>query len=277
MLMQALYVIFCMALITTGLIFCIYAYPYMTNNIHEKTSAIKNVYYGKIPTWFHIKMKTNDAFTANNPIDIQINTTLIDLDQIRTFQVTLEGAEKDFSENEPTRPETPPFGASQELYNQYREAMDKYFEDYQKYREEEMNARFANIFFLNSDKDYNELVQREQEINSLRQSVNTSRENITLPKFSTFSGLLQNVTYSAGGKFDVGLTITKRDGGVIGYGMSDLSYVLKEAIEISPPEINLQIKNNNIITGLGIIAVGLVPLVVGLGGLLEILRRLAFP
>jgi hypothetical protein len=250
----------------------------MTNNVHEKISTIKNIYYAKIPAWFHIKMKTNDAFTANNPIDIQINTTLIDLDQIRTIQVTLEGAEKDFSDNEPTRPETPPFGSSQEIYDQYLEAMNKYFEAYQKYREEEMNARFANILFLNSDKDYDELVQREQEINSFRQSVNNaSRENITLPKFSTFSGSLQNVTYSAGGEFDVGLTITKRDGGVLGYGMSDLSYVLKEAIDISPPEINLQIKNNNVITGLGVIAVGLVPLVVGLGGLLEILRHLAFP
>ena len=155
-------------------------------------------------------------------------------------------------------------------YPRYTAAMTKYSDAYKKYYDEEMKASFSNIMFLKSDRDFNEMVQQQQEFN------NFAQENVTFPKFSTFSGLLQNVTYPAGGKFDVGLTIVKRDGGVIGYGMSDLSYVLKEAMEVSPPEVLLQIKNNNSITGLSYIGIGVAPLIAGLVGISEILKHFAF-
>jgi hypothetical protein len=268
---DVIYVILAVSLIAIGMVLIVHGYPYLQNQVHEELPpVVQNVFSNKLNTWFTITSSTMDAYAANNPIDIQIQTGMLDLDEIRQIQLTFIGAQKAVITKEPTLPELPPSNASREEYDQYWEAMEKYHEDSQKYWEEYRTAISSNIFFLNSLESYDKLLQREKEINSF------TGQNRTLPKFSRFQGTIQNLTYTTGGTFDIGVTLKKRDGGVVGYGMSDLSYVIDDVISISPPEVLKQIENNNIMTGLGYIGIGVAPLVAGLVGILEIFKHFAF-
>jgi hypothetical protein len=277
LLAQIIYIIFCGAFLTIGsIIIVVYALPYSTNNVHENITVVIDFYFAKSPTWFHFIIKTSDAMIANNPIDLKISTTLIDLDQVSQIQITLEGAEKAFEGSESIMPKPPPAGSSENDYSQYVKAMDKYAEDYRKYFDEKMKSDTSNIFHLSSDRSYDDMVKQEQEINKLR-GLSSTQTNITFPKFSTFSGSIKNVTYAVGGKFDVGLTFIGRNGIPVGYGMSDISYALNDVLEISPPEVKLQIKSNNLTTGLSYIAVGIAILFVAINGFMEIMKHYAFP
>jgi hypothetical protein len=91
---------------------------------------------------------------------------------------------------------------------------------------------------------------------------------------TTFAGSIGNVTYTNGGQFDIGITITTKDGAVIGYGMGDTSFALKNAIQISPPEALIQLRNGRISMGLTYVAVGLTFIVVGMTGLIDLWLRL---
>ena len=268
--MMRLYAIICGVIFIIGVASIVEGFPYLTNKIdvQNKISSIRIFLFEKIPVWVYVKMETNNAFTANNPIDVEMTTPSIDLEKIRSIQVTFVGAEKYFPNFNPAGPpEMPDFGSPQEIWDEYHRATTEYWENYERMFEELHDQTRANILFLYSDKDY------DADFN-LPQGVERP-ENF--PKYSTFSGSLQNLTYNLGGKFDIGITITKRDGGVIGYGMSDLSYRIQDAIEVSPPETLIQIKNNNIMTGLGWIGIGLPFLIAALTGWLEILKHFAFP
>jgi hypothetical protein len=178
------------------------------------------------------------------------------------IQLSFEGADKYFPNTKSTSPPAmPSSGSPQEVWDQYEKAMREYWDNYRKSMEEQINAAFANVLFLNSDRNIEDF---------------NFPDNVSIPKYSTFSGSLQNLTFSTGGRFDIGVTVTKRDGGVIGYGMSDTTYVLKEAIEVSPPETQLQIENNSIMSGLAWIGLSLPFLLAGLTGLLEIIKHYAF-
>jgi len=241
--------------------------PYVTNNIHKKISVIRNYYFDRIPVWIHIKMETEDAFVANNPINISVKTTPINLDEIKGLQLEFEGVDKYFPDELEPPPSPPPLGSTKEEYEQYWKAMEEYWRNFEKYMNKTSEQSGANILHLQSDR-------KVSDFEFLKDF--PIPENYSIPKYSTFSGSLQYLTYSAGGKFDIGITIFKADGSVIGYGMSDLSYVLKDAIEISPPEVQLQIKNSNIMTGLGWIGIGLPFLIAGLTGFLEIIKYFVF-
>jgi len=263
----AAYSLLCGIFISIGLMFCVIGLPYIMNKVHKNISVIRDFYFDKIPAWIHIKLETKDAFVANNPINVSVKTTPINLDEIRELQLEFEGADKYFpSELEPP-PSPPPVGSTKEEYEQYWKEMEEYWRNFEKYLNKTFEQISANILHLQSDKKISDF--------ELPKDFPISK-NYSIPKYSTFSGSLQNLTYSSGGKFDIGITIIKADGSVIGYGVGDLSYVLKDAIEISPPEVSLQIKNSNIMTGLAWIGVGLPFLVAGLTGLLDIIKHFTF-
>lgn len=89
---------------------------------------------------------------------------------------------------------------------------------------------------------------------------------------TNFSGSITNLTYSAGGDFDIGITVINENGGVVGYEMGNREYVIEKAIHISPPEVLLTIRTNNLMTGLAWMGIGLALLIPGLNGLITILH-----
>ncbi len=227
--------------------------PYINNDVHNEISVVRSYSFDKIPIWVHIKMETSDALVANNPINITVTTTPINLDEIRQIQFLFEGAGKYFPNDKSSEPPPRP------SYDSSQEAWDEYHEETKKYILKSVENIFTNIMFLKSDKNIEDF---------------NIPENYNIPKYSTFSGSLQNLTYTSGGEFDIGITITKGDGEIIGYGTGDTSYMLKEAIDISPPETLLQIENNNIMKGLGWVGISLPFLIAGLNGILNIILSL---
>ena len=93
--------------------------------------------------------------------------------------------------------------------------------------------------------------------------IRLERKAHPVTNISTFSAYNKNLTYNQGGKFDIGITITKENGEVIGYELGNRNYVLNDVMQISPPEILISIKNNNLILGLTNIGLGLALLGIG--------------
>lgn len=87
---------------------------------------------------------------------------------------------------------------------------------------------------------------------------------------TTFAGNKLNLNYTSGGDFDIGITVTYQNGAVAGYGLGDTSFVLKQAIRVSPPEALVQLRNGNLTLGLAWLAIGLTMINIGLGGLIDI-------
>lgn len=266
-----IYVFFSFFLIATGMVLIIHGFPYVQNQVHEKIPPmVQDFFSEKVGTWFTITASTTDAYAANNPLEVEVVTGVLDLEEIKQIQLSFEGAQKAVVNKEPTVPDLPTATTDRATMNAYWTAMEKYREDSRRYWDEFRIATASNILFLDGIESYDKLVQREQEINSF------TGQNISLPKYSRFRGIIQKLTYPTGGTFDIGITLTNRDGSVVGYGMTDLSYVIKDAIAVSPPEVLRQIESNNIMTGLGYIGIGIAPLIAGLVGLLEILKHFAF-
>lgn len=268
-------------LITAGIVLCLLSYPYMTNTKHEPIAV--NLYdVGDLANstlnFIHIRLSTQDALTANNPIAVQVEVSMVDMDKIGGMDVVFEGAEKDFSKPEPP-PEFPPYNSSM-TPAQNHEARVKYMEDVLAYNREKIDTRNANALHLESNKNYTELVEQRQKILEFLSQIphDPAQENVPLGT-ATFSGSMENLTYATGGKFDIKFSLGKRTSEGVAYNGQDpsYSYVLAEAVEVSPPEVLLQIKNNNLLTGLSYIAIGVAPLVAGFVGILEILKQFAFP
>ena len=90
-----------------------------------------------------------------------------------------------------------------------------------------------------------------------------------------YKGELNNVTYYTGGKYDVGITIWNNST-VMGHGVGDTNYILKDIIEIAPPETLIQYRNNEITLGIAWAAFGITLILFGLTHLLGILEKIIF-
>jgi len=262
------YFLACGILFLIGLVLLAQAIPYLQNNIHKDIPPIVQSHnFEKIPTWLRLEIKTKDALMANNEVSIQARTlNSINMNEIRRIDLIFIGAEKSTNTPPVSIPQSPPSNASIEELNQYRTDMSKYTE----YIRELSEATASNILMLNSERNYTDEKAR---ISEIQERLNHSIET---PLISTFSGELSNITYSSGGTFDIGVTLYLGNGGVIGYGMSDMSYVIKDAITVSPAEVKLQVENNNIMVGLGWLGASLVFFALFGGGLLELIKKLTF-
>jgi hypothetical protein len=236
------------------------------NTPQDKISEINSFEFNVGPAagWYTVEMDSLGAFTANNPINVSVTTTPIDLNQVHSIQLSFEGASKVFPIfTPPAYPTRPPFNATQAEWNQYLKTLNDYWNNYDKALAQFEQASRANLIFLVNDTYFPVPPELQQ-------------ENVSFPEFSTFSGSLQNLTYSNGGAFNVGITVNTVKG-TFGYGVGDTTYVLPNAMTISPPETMLQIESNNIITGLGWIGLGIPFLLAGLTEVLGIIKRNAFP
>ena len=68
------------------------------------------------------------------------------------------------------------------------------------------------------------------------------------------------------------ITLIKADGEVIGYEMGDRNFAIKNAIEISPPEVLVQLENTNVMRGLSYIGISIPLLTAGINCLVEALK-----
>jgi len=246
------------ALIGPGLYFIAIGLSRVTNNKPNNTVTEINDYYfyrGQFQTVFYIEATTIGAFIADNPINVSVTTN--SMLNVSGIQLEFLGASKYFPNNTGP-PSPPPEGSSEQAWNQYEQAVQEWInatrQDTQKISE--------NIMHMTND---THLTWYEP------------FENRTFPNPSTFSGELQNLTYSAGGEFSIGVTIFLSSGAVEGYGLGDTSYVIDNALTISPPETLLQIESNNILTGLGWIGIGISLFVPGLVILVELIKPYAIP
>jgi len=238
-----IYVIISCFLIFLALICIFLSIPYITNKSHKRIVVNRVYFFDKIPAYFFVRLETNDALVANNPIDISVTTTNIDRSQIRGIQLTFDGAERYFPNYTKLFPPSPP--SSTENLEEYFKKLEEYYKELDKMRQE----IGANILILHNDTDWN---------------------------WTSFSGSIKNVIYSSGGTFDIGITLIKSDGGVIGYEMGDRNFAIKNAIEISPPEVLIQLENTNVMKGLSYIALSIPFLIAGVNALMEILKRYIF-
>lgn len=210
-----------------------------TNVVSEITDYY--FYHSQTSTVFYLKSESLGLYVANEPINVSVTTNRMD---VRGVQLRFLGAGKYFPNNT-APPESPPSGASLEEWKEWEQAMQHWWDLW----EENLNKLSADILRLTNDTDL---------------TFTDPFTNETRPNYPTFSGSIQNLTYSVGGQFSIGITIFQSDGGVIGYDMGDTSYVLQNVIEVSPPETLLQIKSNYISVGLGWIGIGVSPLLAGI-------------
>ena len=211
-------------LFLSGIVIIYYqALPYIQDKHHIKRASYRVFYAEKIPTYIHLKLETIDAFTAESPINISIQTGIVD--RVNGIQLTFDGASRYFP-------------------REYNYSDPQFFEkQYESHQE-----AFKNIISLQKD--------------------TTPVTGIT-----HFSGSIENLTYSSGGDFDIGITIINEDGAVIGYEMGNRQYAIEKAIHVSPPEALLTIRNNNLMTGLAWMGVGLALLISGLNGLITMILQ----
>jgi hypothetical protein len=231
---QVIWAIFCTFLIGMGLIFFILSVPYITNKYHKRVTINRVYFTDKIPAYIYVKMESNDGIIAGNPIDISVTTTNIDRNKVRGIQLTFEGADRYFPDYTKLSPPSS------------REQLEEYFKKLEKELDKLRKEIGANILVFHNDTDR---------------------------AWTSFSGSIKNVIYSSGGKFDIGLTIIRADGGVIGYEMGQREYAIKGAIEVSPPEVLFQIENSNIMRGLGLIGIGLPFFMAGITLLIDIIKH----
>jgi len=214
------------------------------------------IHTSQFQAFFFIKTETVGAFLADNPINVTMTTN--PLQNVKGIQIDFLGAGKYFPDN--TAPPTrPPEGSSEQAWNQYEQAI----REWANASIENLHRITENIIELKNDTD---LV------------VFYPFQNLTFPNPSTFSGELKNLTYSIGGEFSIGVTITESNDAIVGYRHDeDTSYMINNVMTISPPETLLQIESNNILTGLGWIGVGVSPLIAGLAILVEFVKPYATP
>jgi len=96
--------------------------------------------------------------------------------------------------------------------------------------------------------------------------------DIDSPTYGAFIGQTE-LEYSIGGQFDVGITLRKEDGDVIGYGLGDQEFVITQVILISPSEVLHTLKNNNLLSGLAWLAGALTIFAIGCSFLISLLFR----
>lgn len=231
------------ALITLG-VTKIYEMP---QNIVSATNS-HYFYQDEVHTIFYIKATTVGAFIADTPLNVSITTNRMDA---MAVQLEFLGASKYFPNH--TRPimPTPIAIWSEENIQEYRDAIDAYHAEYEKQNEN----LGSNILHLQNDTDI---------------FYTLPFENTTIPNYPNFSGVFENLSYPIGGKFGIGVTITLSNGNVVGYGIGNTNYVIKDYIEVAPLETRYQIQNNYIMTGLGWIGIGITILLSGVALIIEL-------
>jgi len=197
--------------------------PYIQDKHHIKRTSNLVLYTEKIPTYIYLKLETIDAFTAENPINISIQTGIVN--RVNGIQLTFDGASKYFP-------------------RKYNYSDPQFFEKQNEYYQE----AFKNIIFLKNDTN-------------------------PITGITHFSGSIENLIYSSGGEFDIGITIINENNGIIGYETGNRQYTINKAIRVSPPEVLLTIRNNNLMTGLAWVAIGLALLMSGLNGLITMMLQ----
>jgi hypothetical protein len=175
---------------------------------------------------------------------------------VRGIQLEFLGASQYFpNHTHPILPTLPNY-PNETDWQEYEKAMD----DYSNQITQQYQNMDTNIIFLTNDTDI---------------ETYDSYLNMTFENYPTFSGSLNNLTYSVGGKYSIGLTVHLKDGEVVGYGLGDTNYVLSDYIEVAPPETLLQIQDNNIMVGLTYVGIGLAPFIAGLLLFIEFLKPFA--
>ena len=215
----------------------IYSKP--TNGVSEITDYY--FYHGQVNTVFYLKTESVGLYVANEPINVSVTANRMD---VKGVQLRFLGAGKYFPNNT-APPASPPSGASRQEWELWEQVYQHYWDLWN----ENINKSSLDILHLTNDTDL---------------TYTDPFTNVTRPNYPTFSGSIQNLTYSIGGQFSIGITVTQSDGSVVGYDMGDTSYVLQNVIEVSPPETLLQIQSNYISVGLGWIGIGISPLLAGI-------------
>jgi len=231
------YVSISCALIAIALVLILLSIPYLTNKVRNKIVINRVYFFDKIPAYFFVKIETNDALVAGNPVDITVTTTNIDRTRIRSIQLTFDGANRYF----PNFTKLSPPESSEQL--------EEYFKELEKELDKMREEIGANILILHND-----------------------TERI----WTSFSGTIRNVVYGAGGTFDIGITLTEATGKVIGYEMGDRNFAIKNAVNVSPPEVLFQLENSNVMRGLAYIGTAIPFIIAGLEALMEIFKRYVF-
>jgi hypothetical protein len=124
--------------------------------------------------------------------------------------------------------------------------------------------------YFPSDYDFSDPTEFEKYMESVRANIIILGND----SLTTFAGNKSNLVFTYGGEFDVGITLTNRDGSVEGYGVGNTDFALKGAIHISPPEALNHVISNNLTLGLTYVAVGLALIAVGVAGLFDLWFKL---
>lgn len=209
--------------------------PYLKNEKHSEMSCNRTFFSEKLGGYIHIKFETTDLFSANNNITISIYARpllLTNIDgkdienEVKWIQITFEGSGKYFP-GDFERPRSEDYNFSN--FSEF----DRYEKDWDEYYEEYDNRLKSNTIQLTRVKNY------------------------YTNKTDYFIGKKENLTYGIGGDYDIGFTLNVEKGGVIGWEMGDRSYVIKDAVHISPPEALISLNNNNIMMGISKIGLAL--------------------
>ena len=232
---------------------------------HDRVSSVSDFSFNQLPTYIppamlYVKAETNGAMLPNNPINVTATTSILDQNQIQQIQLTLLGALQYFPDHSLlVAPTPPPYNASQQEWEQYQNAESKYYTDTQKAMQEESKAIFASTLFMN-----NETYQPIPPF---------WNQSIPFSELSIFSGSLQNVQYPVGGTFSIGVSVTYQNGTRVGYATTNQTYILQNALTISPIETKYQIQSNNILIGLGYLAIGFPFLLEGIAEVRDIVKH----
>jgi hypothetical protein len=194
----------------------------------------------------------------NNTITVSATTSILDSNQIQQIQLTLLGSLQFFPTNI-AMPTSPPYNASQQEQEQYQNALSQYYNTNQKIAQAESTSIFASTLLLNND--------------TYQVIPPFWNQSIPYGEQSIFSGSLQNVSYPVGGTFNIGVTITYQNGTRVGYATTNQTYLLQNAITISPIDAKYQIQSNNILIGLGYVGFGLPFLLEGIAEARNVIKR----
>lgn len=94
-----------------------------------------------------------------------------------------------------------------------------------------------------------------------------NKHTTSVSKITTFSGKTDNLVFGSGGNFDIGITLQRNNGGIIGYETGMRDYKIDDAIYISPREVLTGFRTNNILIGLAFLAIGISLITFGFGNL----------
>jgi hypothetical protein len=99
--------------------------------------------------------------------------------------------------------------------------------------------------------------QQEKMVKDMNNIVPLELKTTKVSEISHFEGSINNLVYGQGGNFDIGFTYVNKEQGVVGYGMSQIENKIVNGISIASPETLLTIRNNNLLTGISLITVGI--------------------